>query len=271
MRLASGMTVSCLQKHDVHLVDREVQGYFSHGVRLEPGDTVFDVGANIGLFTLAAYDRCLRDLHVYAFEPIEAIFDVLHANLARHDVGRQLRALPFGLSSTSGTVSFAYYPLAPVLSTAYPDERADLAVMTRAVLDNIMHLREAPAALRGLRWLPRIVRHAVVHCALKRTLVARRTTGRVQTLSQVVRDHGVGTIDLLKIDAERAELEILRGIEPPDWPLIRQVVVEVHDVDDRVSHVRTMLSERGFTGIAIHQPPTLTGANIYNLFATRGA
>lgn len=32
-------------------------------------------------------------------------------------------------------------------------------------------------------------------------------------------------VDLLKIDVERAELEVLAGVEAAHWPLIRQVGV----------------------------------------------
>ena len=91
--LASGFVVSCLQKHEVALVDMEVQSYFSRGLlRLNPGDTVFDVGANIGLFMLAAWERCERNLNVYAFEPVGAIFERLLVNVERCGAGSQLQA-----------------------------------------------------------------------------------------------------------------------------------------------------------------------------------
>jgi 31-O-methyltransferase len=31
------------------------------------------------------------------------------------------------------------------------------------------------------------------------------------------------------VDVERAELAVLRGVAPRDWPAIRQVAIEVHD------------------------------------------
>jgi hypothetical protein len=37
--LPNGMTVSCLQKHEVPLVRLEVEGYLSNGIELRPGDT----------------------------------------------------------------------------------------------------------------------------------------------------------------------------------------------------------------------------------------
>jgi hypothetical protein len=48
------------------------------------------------------------------------------------------------------------------------------------------------------------------------------------------------------------------------------VVVEVHDVDDRVAAMTALLREHGLGDIVVEQPPTLTDSNIYNVFATRG-
>jgi FkbM family methyltransferase len=269
--LASGFVVSCLQKHEVALVDLEVQSYFSRGLlRLNPGDTVFDVGANIGLFMLAAWERCERNLDVYAFEPVGAIFERLRVNVERCRAGSRLQAFDFGLSSRRDEVSFAYYPRAPVLSTGYPDEAADLEVMKAALLNNMIHLAEAPLAVRCLRWLPGFVRDPIVHAALARTLRPTTVRCRMETLSRFVSDHGIERIDLLKIDAEKAELEVFRGIEAMDWRKIRQVVVEVHDLGDRVGTMTALLREHGLGDIVVEQPPTLTDSNIYNVFATRG-
>ncbi len=55
--LPNGMTVSCLQKHEVALVRLEVEGYLSNGLELRPGDTLFDVGANIGLFSVCGGEK----------------------------------------------------------------------------------------------------------------------------------------------------------------------------------------------------------------------
>lgn len=267
--LPNGNVVICLQKHEVPIVHREVQSYFSKHLQLTPGDTVFDVGANIGLFALEVYERCLGNVHLYAFEPVAAIFDVLRANMDRYEPSNQLKIFAFGLSSSSEPVAFAYYPEAPVLSTAYPDEDADLAIVKQATLKNIMHFADAPLALRCLRWVPAALRAPLVHHAIKRTLRSRSVVCQMQTLSKVVCDHGIERIDLLKIDAEKAELEIFRGIEARDWPKIQQVVVDVHDLDGRLETMTALLREHGLSEIVVDQPPTLTGSNIHSVFARR--
>ena len=39
----------------------------------------------------------------------------------------------------------------------------------------------------------------------------------------------IESIDLLKIDTQRAEMDVLVGVDPPDWARIKQVVMELHD------------------------------------------
>ncbi len=267
--LPNGMVVSCHQKHEVPIVNLEVQGYLSNGLRLKPGDTVFDVGAHIGLFTLAAYERCERNLRVYAFEPVQATFEVLRLNLGRYDQQERLKAFPFGLSSSSEAVSCAYYPRAPSLSTAYPNEEADLKMVKEATLNNIIYLDEAPLVLRCLRWVPSFLLSLILHYPLKRTLYLQTATCQMQTLSQFLRDHRIGRIDLLKVDAEKAELEIFRGIEAQDWPKIQQVVVDVHDLDHRLEAMTVLLQQYGLRKIVVGQPPTLKNSEIFTVHAMR--
>ena len=267
--LPNGMVVSCLQKHEVPLINMEVQGYIANGIRLQPGDTVFDVGANIGLFSLAAYAHCERNLRLFAFEPVAAICELLQVNLRRNASQALVRVCGFGLSHTAGSIHIAYYPRAPVLSTAYPDEANDLRLVENVVLNNVMQLDQAPLALRCLRWVPRFLRASIVRKGLKRALCARPVTCEMQTLSQFVGENGIEQIDLLKIDVEKAELDVLRGIDDQDWPKIQQVVVETHDLVDRVRTITALLVEHGLTKIVVEQPLTLKDTNIYTIFATR--
>jgi len=263
------MVVSCLQQHEVPLVSLEIESYFSNGVRLNPGDTVFDVGANIGLFSLAAYARCPKNLRVYAFEPVRPVFDLLCANIERNTSTGLIEPLGFGLSSNSETVPFAYYPRAPVLSTAYPDEAADIMMIKGTVQNSIMHLDEAPRALRWLGRMPAFLRSPILDFALKRTLRRQDITCRMRTMSQFIRERGIERIDFVKVDVEKAELDVLRGIEDHDWGKIRQAVIEVHDLDGRLSTITAMLRSHGFTEITVDQPLTNASSNIYTVFAMR--
>ena len=39
---------------------------------------------------------------------------------------------------------------------------------------------------------------------------------------------------------------MLDGIEPADWPRIRRLVIEAHDVDGRIAGLEAMLRGRGY-------------------------
>jgi FkbM family methyltransferase len=56
--------------------------YLSHGITLRPGDTVIDIGANIGAFTVLAAKTIGPSGRVIAFEPILQTFEQLRENVA---------------------------------------------------------------------------------------------------------------------------------------------------------------------------------------------
>src|SRR5436305_4176844 len=104
-------------------------------------------------------------------------------------------------------------------------------------------------------------------------LVAGRFAGevvlcRIKTLSEVLRENQVEWIDLLKIDVEKSELDVLRGIAEEDWSRIGQIVIEVHDLDGRLETVRSLLEGKGFS-VAVEQDAFLEGTPIFNLYCVR--
>ena len=53
-------------------------------------------------------------------------------------------------------------------------------------------------------------------------------------------------VDLVKIDVEGAEEQVLAGVAEHDWPRLRQLAIEVHDVDGRLERLAAMLEGRGY-------------------------
>ena len=88
----------------------------------------------------------------------------------------------------------------------------------------------------------------------------------VRTISQVIDEHQIQCIDLLKVDVEKSELDVLLGIREEHWPRIRQVVVEVHDHGDRLTTVTSLLSDHGFR-VNARQEPALRNSAIYTVYA----
>jgi len=80
----------------------------------------------------------------------------------------------------------------------------------------------------------------------------------------------LSTVDLLKIDVERAEVDALRGVEPSDWPQIQQVVMEVHDSNNALQEAMSILTGAGgFDNVVVEQDDALKGTDLYTMYCTR--
>jgi hypothetical protein len=88
----------------------------------------------------------------------------------------------------------------------------------------------------------------------------------VQTISDVIDEAHVKRIELLKIDVEKSELEVLRGIRPDHWKRIQRIVVEVHDLDARVRQINSMLGQAGYRTF-VEQHPKLKNTDLFYIFA----
>ena len=75
-------------------------------------------------------------------------------------------------------------------------------------------------------------------------------------------------VDFLKVDVERAELEVLKGVSARDWSRIGKVVCEVHDIDGALEQVQDLLRATGrFAHVHAAQADALQGTGLFNVFA----
>jgi len=249
-RLPNGIQIAHLNSLETRRVFDEIfvqQEYVRHGITLQDGCCVVDVGANIGLFTLFAC-KAYPDARVYAFEPAPPAFEKLRKNVSLH--GLNAIALPYGISSCTRTATLSYYPDMSVNSGFYADAAAEQQV-TRRFLQNRLRgeAQELDEVVAGR------FRSESYACELR-------------TLSQVMHEQAIDRVDLLKIDVEKSEWDVMLGIEADDWQKIRQVVVEVHDVDDRVARIEGLLRAHGFECL-ISQEEDLKGTGLYQIYAAR--
>lgn len=68
---------------------------------LRPGDVALDIGANIGVFTVAMAQFVGPQGAVYAFEPQRIVFQMLCGNVALNELGN-VKTLPNAVGATAG-------------------------------------------------------------------------------------------------------------------------------------------------------------------------
>ena len=249
MRLPNGCTVLQVNPPETSLQYRDIvvtRAYLQHGLRVERGDTVFDVGANVGISCLFFHWEA-PDVRIFAFEPVPHLFDALRANLDAYGVDAQL--FDYGLGREAGRVEMTYYPDVSVMTSMYADPEHDADVTRTFLVNSGFDAADVADLVPG--------RHAGEPFACE-----------LRTASQVIAEHGVERIDLLKVNVEKAERDVLDGIEERDWPKVRQITMQVHDLDGRVEAMRGELAGRGFE-VEVDQDPLLRTTDIFDLYARR--
>jgi amino acid adenylation domain-containing protein/non-ribosomal peptide synthase protein (TIGR01720 family)/FkbM family methyltransferase len=255
--LPNAMVMAHLNKNETEFLYSEIfeqQTYLRHGVTLGDGACVFDIGANIGMFSLFV-GRHSPGATVYAFEPIPPVFEVLRTNAQLYDLN--LVPLHYGLADAPGEATFTYYAHASTLSSRYVDADAERAVIRSLVLtqDRADDTTEA-------------LDEALLDEVIAERMTSERFACPITTISEMIRRYDVQRIDLLKIDAQKSELDVLAGIQTEDWPKIRQIVLEVHDIEGRVERIRGLLERAGFQ-VTVEQEQALAETMLHNLYARR--
>jgi FkbM family methyltransferase len=228
--------------------------YYKHGIKIQKGDIVFDVGANIGLFSLFIQEK-FEDVTVYSFEPAPPLFEILKANTSRY--GGKCRLFNCGLSRKPGEAGFTFYPRTAGMSSFYADRKEEMEVLT-AIMKNQQRL--------GMDGMDKVLEHTDE--LLEERFREREFDCQLRRLSDIIEQYKIEYISLLKIDVQKSELDVIEGIDGKDWNKIRQVVIEAHDIDGRVEHIRDLLSNKGYT-VQVEQDDLYKGSNIYNIYGTR--
>jgi hypothetical protein len=232
--------------------------YKRHGIHYEPGMTVIDIGANIGIYAFYAGRMCHGNATIHCFEPMPEMYKLLEKNakeltegLYKEFVeadgsvkGGKLTVIPqqLGCYNVRKDVEFSFRPNCPVASTI---DSGDLpARITKAEDELISSFRHykmhflIPAPV--LRWAANFIVHTMTVAG------EERVKATVIPLSDYIDEKNITDIGMLKIDVECAEEQVVAGIRAKHWPRIRQLLIEAEDyaVRDRIIAV---LNKHGFT------------------------
>jgi FkbM family methyltransferase len=243
--LPNGDTFYCVHPLDVHLAYRDMfedSVYFRHGIEILSGDTVFDVGANIGMFSYYV-GRTYPTAQVYSFEPVPPIFLALDTNSRTLNL-KNVYHFNIGISKVASKSKFTFYRYSSGWSTMYPNHSQEFRTIMERNLFKYDRLPQLVRMTFKVPGLNRLIAKTITEVQLSHQIYECQ----LETISEMIRRTKVQKINLLKIDVERSEWDVLQGIEPQDWPKICQVVIEVqsdHDSENpkRVYH---LLKEKGF-------------------------
>lgn len=231
----------------------EEHSYERHRIAITHGNVVFDVGANIGLFSLSLMER-FRDLRIYCFEPVPFTYECLTRNLAEssRNNSNAFTTLDVALGAADSQTTIEYFPIVPSNSTQYPSDKHRESVVQ---LES-WRFSDVWKYSKGLALLFLIVypfRKQLANPLFRLGLAGGVSiTCPVRTLSSVIRERGVERIDLLKIDVEGAEMDVLAGLDECHWPLVRQLAMEISPANKgRVAELTNRLHSRGFKQIAL--------------------
>ena len=79
INLNDGTTAYCLKQNEAIVLDDHIKGYLKYGIKINEGDVIIDIGANIGILGLRL-SQSYHDITIHAFEPIPEIHKVLKKN-----------------------------------------------------------------------------------------------------------------------------------------------------------------------------------------------
>jgi FkbM family methyltransferase len=226
--------------------------YSKYNIKLGQGDVVIDIGANIGLASiyLALHYPGIR---LFSFEPIPEVYNLLSKNMELY--GFDAMTFNCGISNVNGKVPFNYYPNSTVLSGSYGNLEEERG--------NVFSYLQKEAAHQGLGasvdQLEKIVEERVYSEEIQCEMIR---------LSDFITQSAITQIDLLKIDAEKAEFNVLEGINEDHWKMIKQVVMEVHNQNDRLREIEELLQAKGFK-VIYEQDAVLIDTNIFNVYGIK--
>ncbi len=254
-KLPNNMSILHLNRNETDFMYKEIfedQSYFQYGIEIKDNDCVFDIGANIGMFTLYVNGVC-ENANIYAFEPIPKVFEVLDCNCQLYTNGTKI--FNYGISDTNKETTFTYYPKATIMSGCYGNTAKDKELFENSMTDlNDLKMEEKESVEK-----------------YKSELIQERFQKedfkcQLKTLSEVIKENNIEKIDLLKIDVEKSEMDVLMGIHNHDWAKIKQIVIEVHEINGEIDKITELLNQNGYV-VFIGVEEGLENSGLYTVYA----
>jgi len=238
--------------------------YLKHGIKVKEGNIIFDVGANIGLFSRFIAQQA-PNLKIFTFEPVPAIFEVLEANLA--EIKAEVKNYNIGLGELTEKIEINYYPRVSADSAIIP---FDYDLKVNRYVENYKETicKTVPIA----RLVPNFLRKHLVKSVINRLYKKEIATCQIRPLSEIIKENNINRIDFLKIDAENYESQVLAGILDNDWKKINQISMEVHEHikggEGLLNRINKILESKNFNTV-LEKEGRFAKMGVFMLYATK--
>jgi len=255
--LPNGLAIHHHRAYETDFVYQEVfvqQIYTKVFGKLPVRACVVDVGANIGLFSLLIKQQ-LPDASVYAFEPSPVHFGLLEKNLQHCS---HVHLFKQGLGEAVAHKQFTYYPNYSVMSGFHADADEDRQLLAAGIASQLS-LDQPEKIEAAERYIEVLMDNKLED--------AQHFDCEITTLSTLMDAQKIAGIDLLKIDAEKSEMDVLQGIEAKDWDKIGNVVIEAHD-KNTCEAICALLARHGYS-VQQHKSSEFKNAAIFMIYASR--
>lgn len=175
----------------------------------EEGDVLYDIGANVGAYSLIAAKYFNDNIRIYAFEPHAMNYTKLCRNILLNKCGSSITPLSIALSDVDGFAPFNY--------------RKNAEGTSGSALGKAINSKGQPFAPSGWHNVP-----------------AFRLDNFINTTSLPVPNH-------IKLDVDGIEAEILDGARLVLADArVKSVLVELEKDEGTTSRVMSLMEENGF-------------------------
>jgi FkbM family methyltransferase len=175
----------------------------------QPGDVMYDIGANVGAYSFVAYKATGGNCKIYAFEPSFTTFAALSKNIFLNGCHEKIIPLHVALAQETNLITFNYSSIAPGAA---------------------LHSMGKPINERGQLFQPVFVQ----------PILSYRLDDFFHQFTLTPPNH-------MKIDVDGAELNVLRGAtEILSQPNLRSILIEVDEGQYFTAEIISLLKEKGF-------------------------
>jgi FkbM family methyltransferase len=180
------------------------------------GDTIYDIGANIGAVSLIAAAHLKKDCLIYAFEPLPASFNMLFKNIMINDFDNCIVPLNIALSDKVKIEKFNLTSIESGTSGHSIDGRES----------GPGHSRDRTGALISF---------------------SKNLTVLTQTLDNLIDSYNISQADHIKIDVDGIDYGILLGGEKTilNNPKLKTILIEKNNEEQ----IRDLLKKYGFVEV----------------------